>query len=379
MSHSVVFMTTGLGYGGAETQLVRLTSALVKRGWRVRIISLLEPQAFISELQGAGIEVVSLGMSRGVPDPRALWRSVALLRTWRPDILTCFMFHANLLGRIAGLLSGVPVIVSSIRNQNFGGRLRDRLMRITDRLGTVTTTNSRLAAAELVSRGVVPSKRMRVIPNGLVISNYETPPGTRAKTRRELAVDDSTFLWLAVGRLEEQKDYPTLLKATRILHEHGENQFQVVIAGQGPLLDSLNQLANDLDVAHLVSFLGLRRDIPALLSAADGFVLASAWEGLPNVVMEALAAAKPVVATTVGGVEELVQDRHSGFTVPPQDPDALASNMRCLSQLTDDERSQMGVNGYKHVNLHYSLDSIVSAWESLFNELMAGRRRVDAP
>src|SRR5690606_1580999 len=116
---------------------------------------------------------------RGVPDPRGLVRLVGLLRRERPSILTSFMYHANLLGRIAGRLSGVPVIVSSIRNENFGGPMRDRIMRLTDRLADVTTINSHLAGQAVVQRGVVPGRKLRVIPNGIDTARFIWTPDIR--------------------------------------------------------------------------------------------------------------------------------------------------------------------------------------------------------
>ena len=148
----VMFLITGLAYGGAETQLVNLATSLKKRGWEVRVVSMLPPQAFTEELKEAGIPLLTLNMRRGVADPRAVFRLVKMLCEWRPQILTSFMFHANLLGRIAGRLAGVPIVVSSIRNENFGGSRRDRVLRMTDWMGEISTTNSNLAADKLVKR-----------------------------------------------------------------------------------------------------------------------------------------------------------------------------------------------------------------------------------
>lgn len=365
----VAFLSTGLAYGGAETQLVNLATRLKKRGWDVRVVSMLPPQAFTEELAAAGIPLATLNMRRGVPDPRAIFKLVKILRQWQPAILTSFMFHANLLGRIAGRIAGVPVIISSIRNENFGGPRRDKILRYTDWMGNISTTNSRLAAESLIKRGVVPADKMQVIPNGLVLDRFYIDLKERIKLRQQLGISYNEFLWLAVGRLEEQKDYPTLLDAFRLLILKN-SKAQLRIAGKGPLLDVIKQKAVDLGISERVVFLGLRRDIPALLNAADGFVLSSAWEGLPNVIMEAMAAWKPVVATNVGGVPELVEDGVSGYIVPPRDPEALAAAMLKMMSLSEDERKAMGQAGRAHIEANYSLDRVVDQWERLYRDLL---------
>jgi len=372
-NHSVLFLITGLAYGGAETQLVNLAISLKKRGWKVRVVAMLPPQAFTEELKEAGIPLSTLNMRRGVADPRAVFRLVKMLREWRPQILTSFMFHANLLGRIAGRLAGIPIVVSSIRNENFGGSRRDRVLRMTDWMGEISTTNSNLAADKLVKRGVVPRERIRVIPNGLVLDKFTVKNSNRMEFRQQLGITERDFLWLAVGRLEEQKDYSNLLQAFKIIIQDG-HEAQLRVAGQGPLLENLQRQSMGLDIYDRVVFLGLRRDIPSLLDAADGYVLSSAWEGLPNAVMEAMAAAKPVVATNVGGVPELVKEDETGFIVPPRNPEALAQAMEKMMALPQEKRLEMGKAGRTYIEANYSLEHVVDQWVALYKELLTKRR-----
>jgi len=372
----VMFLITGLAYGGAETQLVNLAISLKKRGWEVRVVAMLPPQAFTEELKEAGIPLLILNMRRGVADPRAVFRLVKMLREWRPQILTSFMFHANLLGRIAGRLAGVPIVVSSIRNENFGGSRRDRVLRMTDWMGEISTTNSNLAADKLVKRGVVPRERIRVIPNGLVLDKFTVKNSSRTEFRQQLGIIERDFLWLVVGRLEEQKDYSNLLQAFKIIIQDG-HEAQLRVAGQGPLLENLQRQSINLGISDRVVFLGLRRDIPSLLDAADGFVLSSAWEGLPNVVMEAMAAAKPVVATCVGGVPELVQEGVNGYIVPPGDSEALAAAMVKMMALSEAERQAMGRAGRAHIKANYSLERVVDQWEELYKGLLQRKGLLD--
>jgi glycosyltransferase involved in cell wall biosynthesis len=153
----------------------------------------------------------------------------------------------------------------------------------------------------------------------------------------------------------------------------------LAIVGRGPLLPDLQQRARELGVESRVMFLGVRSDVEALLSAADGFVLSSAWEGMPNVVMEALAAGVPVVATQVGGVTELVEEGESGLLVRPRDPEALSQRMRELMSLTSEQRQRMGLRGRDHIVASYSLQAMADRWLKLYQQLLISKGLVIQP
>jgi glycosyltransferase involved in cell wall biosynthesis len=369
----VCFLITSLDYGGAETQLTRIAVRLKQHGWQVTVVSLLPPEAYVGLLEDAGVTVRTLDMRRGALQPAAAGRLLALLRRERPDILTSFMYHANLLGRLTARLAGVPVVISSIRNENFGGPRRDRLMRLTDRLADTTTINSRLAGEAIVRRRVVPAAKLRIVPNGLDVTRYQDSPADRAEAREGLGIAPGAFLWLAVGRLEEQKDYPTLLAALRLL-AGSRPDLRVVVAGHGTLQEALETQVRQLGLGNCIRFLGVRNDVPALLAAADALVLCSAWEGLPNIIMEAMAAARPVVATATGGVPELVEEAATGFLVPARSPSALAGAMEALMALPPDARSAMGQTARERIEAQFSLEQVTGEWHGLFTELLQEKR-----
>jgi glycosyltransferase involved in cell wall biosynthesis len=369
MHARITFLITSLDFGGAETQLVRVALRLSEAGWKVAVISMLQPVAWAGTLSAGGVALHSLDMKRGAPEPAALLRLVRLLRQESPEILVSFMYHANLLARLAARPAGVRITVSSIRNENFGGPRRDRLLRLTDGLASVTTTNSRLAAAALQRRKVVHARKLRVIPNGLDLTHYDWNACRREQARQESGCAQGSFLWLAAGRLEEQKDYPTLLTAfERVARERPEAELR--IAGHGSLQGSLEEAARRSGLQDRIRFLGARGDIPDLLAAADALVLSSAWEGLPNIVMEAMAAGKPVVATEVGGVSELVADGVSGLLLPPGNPAALSEAMLALMDLPAESRRGMGQAGRQHVGEHYAIERVTGQWQELFTGLL---------
>ncbi len=372
-TRELAFLITGLACGGAERQLVSLARNLQNRGWRILVISMLPPESLRNELIAEGIPVESLNMRRGVPDIRAAVRLAAILRHWNAPVLTSFMYHANLLARVSGHMANIPIIVTSIRSENLGSSWRNLLERSTGWMSDVTTTNSEKVGKNLVKRRIVAGHRMRVIPNGVRISDFDVPESIGIQKRSEIGLLPEEFIWLAIGRLEEPKDYPNLLKAFSIAVR--TSPCRLLIAGEGPLAEDLERLAKANTLQEKVLFLGLRHDIPDLLKAADALVLSSAWEGMPNSVMEALSARRPVVATCVGGAPELVNDGCSGFLVEPRNPSALAEAMIQLMTLEPQLRRDMGEAGRRFIEANYDSRMITDKWETLYLELVRAKER----
>ena len=362
-----LLLSTSLGLGGADRQILYLAETLLAHDYDVRLVSMTPVGEMGRQAAANGLPITSLDMEAGHADWRALRRLVSLLRDWRPHLLTTFMYHANLMGRVAGRWAGVPHIITSIRSERNGSAARDWLFRLTNWMDHRCTTNSEEVAASLWKRGLLSREKLTVIPNGVDLATFSVEADEAARLRGELGLTCDQFAWLAVGRLREQKDYPTLLNAFQQL---GDTSGRLLIAGRGPLQGQLQQLTDRLGMARQVTFLGVREDIPALLAAADGFVLSSAWEGMPNVVMEALAAARPVVATRVGGVTELVEQDQSGLLVPPRDPSALSQAMRQVMSLSLEQRRRMGLRGRQQVATHYTLAAMAGRWMGLYQDLL---------
>ncbi len=368
MKPLITLIITGLAYGGAETQLVNLATRLKKRGWDVHVVSMLPPQAFAEELAEAGIPLATLNMRRGVPDPRAVFRLVKILRQWRPDIVHSHMVHANLLARIARMFYKVPVVISTAHNINEGGRLREVAYRLTDFLADLTTNVSQAAVSRYIQVGAAPKNKIIFIPNGIDTCRFQFKQKDRLRLRDEFQLTGK-FVWLAVGRFEEAKDYPNLLRALKKVVPKRDGVV-LLIAGQGTLFEDIKGMAYSLDLDEKIRFLGVRRDIPELMSAADAYVMSSAWEGLPMVLLEAAACELPIVATDVGGNGEIVLDGFNGYLVPPRNPEALASAMLKMMSLSENERGAMGRAGREHIEANYSLDHVVDRWEDLYRDLL---------
>lgn len=367
----LLFVITSLDYGGAEAVVVELASRFRQRGWVVGVVSMVRPRAYEEELRRVGVEVHSLNMAKGVPDPRAVAGLAAIYRRFRPDVVHSHMVHANLLARVARLLAPVPALVSTAHNITEGGVVLNSGYRLTDGLSEFTTNVSQAALDRYVQLGLVGRQKSGYVPNGINPDRYRHDPEARDRLRREFGVDRE-YVWLAVGRITEQKDYPNLFKALSLQDSHS----LVWIVGDGELREASEVAVQDLGLAERVRFLGVRPDVNELMSAADGFVLASAWEGLPMVLLEAAASGLPAVATDVGGVAEIVRPG-AGALVPARDPLALAGAMSELESLGMEERREMGRRARDTALSTFGIDAVVDRWEALFDlalEEADGRR-----
>lgn len=348
--------------------MLRLAEGFAARGHAVHVVSMLPPPEGRLPLHSS-VEFSDLGMRAGAPDPRGLWHLVGVLRRWRPDVVNSHMVHANLLARLARPLARVPVLVSTSHNIHEGASWRQRAYRWTDRWSDGTTSICQAAADRSVGAGAVPASKIRVVHNGLELDDFAPDPESRSRLRAELRIGDG-FAWLTVGRLEPQKDVPNLLAAFAALPT-APRRPSLWIVGDGPLRAGLEARAREMGVADRTHFLGIRRDVPALMGAADGFVLGSAWEGLPLVLLEAQAMSLPCVCTDVGGVSEALDAPRSAALVPPGEPTALATAMADWLVLPPASLAEMGRLARQHVEATFPLAKIIDDYLATYRALGA--------
>lgn len=352
-----MFVITGLDIGGAELQVASLAECLRKRQYDIDVVSLTTPLALTERFTNAGITVHSLQMRSALDFPFALLHLLRLIRALRPDVVHGHMVHANILVRVAKIFMPKIKIISTAHNVHEGGWLRDLAYRLTNKFSEINTTISFAATQRFVSDHVFPESKTVTVFNGIDIEKFHLPPHPRKL--------EGDFTWLAVGRLEPQKDYPTLLNAFAQLPKS-----RLLIAGKGSLCDHLQQLTETLGIADRVQFLGVRNDVEQLYHQADAFVLASEYEGYGLVIAEAMASGLPVVVTDSGGPSELVgTDGVAGYVVPIKNHKNLASAMQNMMSLSDYERELMGRKGRTRIVELFSLPKIVSKWEELYLSL----------
>jgi glycosyltransferase involved in cell wall biosynthesis len=363
-SPRLAYLITSSGMGGAEREVCHLAQEFHRRGWDVAAISMLPLEQPISDLASDGVDTSSLGMQRGVPDPRALLRLRSFIRRWQPDVLHAHMVHANILARLSRLVARTPVLVSTIHNQDEGAQWRYVAYRLTDRLSDVTTTVSRVAMEEAIRRGGARADSIQIVPNGIVTSEFARDAAVRDRTRVSLGLGDR-FAWLAVGRLVEAKGYPDMIAAFSQAHDR-HPEAVLLIAGTGPLEAAIETLVREAGLGQSVRLLGLRSDVPALMQAADAFVMSSRWEGLPMVLLEAGASSLPIVATDVGGSRDAIVDGVTGHLARVADSAAVGRAMLGVMELGIQDRLAMGAAALAHIRGNFEIEVVADAWEAIY-------------
>ncbi len=362
----LLFVITSLDRGGAQRQVVDLAVRL-QRTRPVAVLSMTAPEFYVDELTAAGVEVHTLRMRPGRPTPAAFLRYGRFLRRWRPDLVHSHMVHANLLARLGRVFAPRVPLVCTVHNVTEGARWREIAYRLTDRLATRTTAVSEAAARRYVEVGAAPPGRIGYLPNGFDFTTQVLPEDGQ-RVRDELGVGEE-FLWVTAGRLHPQKGYDLLLDAfDRVRHD--APSARLAIAGDGPEEQALRARREELQLGAAVTMLGDRPDVPALLAAADGFVLSSRWEGLPVVLLEAAAAQLPIVATDVGGNHEVVIPQLGGVLTDVS-PGEIAAGMLRVMAMPPAARAEAGRALREQAQSRYDLPAILERWE----EVYAGVRR----
>ena len=368
--HQVMLLAVGLGVGGTESHVLELASRLNPRRYRVTVCGLKGEDCIAQELRARGLVVKMLG-GRGKLDARVFVQFLRLVRRDRPDVIHAFLFRANVLARVVGRLCRTPVVISSYHELEL---LRERRYLLQDRL-TARWSSAMSCCSEAVRDFVLP--RVGGSPARYVTLSF----GVDTERFRSRVAADRPGLGL-VGKgpvigtvcrlVEPTKGLSILLEALAELNRAGMTSCQLLIVGEGPDRERLGQLASRLGIASQVVFAGMRRDIPRVLPLLDVFVLPSLYEGFGIAILEAMAAGRPVVATTVGGIPEIVTHGETGLLVPPGDPIILA---KAIQQLLEhpDRAEAMGARGQKRVRERFSIESVVRQHEELYEMLLANR------
>jgi glycosyltransferase involved in cell wall biosynthesis len=352
----IALLLTSLGIGGAERQVISMAERLEARGHVVLLVTLMRP---LPEEWPTRLPVVRLGMTKTpIGVAAALVRGRRVLREFNPDILHSHTKHANLAARLWCLGGAAPRVLSTLHNVREGGPLRMLIYRATDRYSVHTTAVSAAAAASFLRAGAVPREKCSVLTNAIDTDRFVPDSGRRARQRAELHAGNR-FIWLAAGRAAKLKDYPNLLRAFSRVRAQ-EPAAELWIAGEG---------TESLPCAEGVRTFGLVRDMAGLLDAADGFVMSSAWEGMPLALGEAMAMEKPIVATRVGGIEELAGD--CAALVAPANDAELAAAMLATMRRSQVERAEDGCRGRARMVEHFSWERKMQEWEALYAKLTA--------
>ncbi len=348
--------------GGGQIHVLLLAEYLDRNLFDVEVAC--EGKGYlVDELRKKSVPVVPLRMGNTLR-PGALRETVAVLRRGNYDILHTHGGTSGFWGRIASLYSRTPRVrihtyhgIHYVHRKGAAARLfcaaERMLVRATDRIITVCPSDTEKAFRLKLA---TPAKTT-VVYNGIEIKRY-SGSGGRSEFRQQLNVSSDTFIFGTVGRLNVQKGHTYLIKAFAQLHrDHPSSELWIV--GSGELHDELQSLACECEIEKSIRFLGDRNDIPEILAALDAFVLSSSWEGMPLALLEAMASGKPVVATGVDGITDLIVHGQNGILVPAREINRLTESM---VQIFKDKslRDRLAENARQTVTDRYSAQTTAS-------------------
>jgi len=375
--------------GGTERQFVNLGLALNPERFDLRFGCTHPWGHFLKEVEAREIPVTSYPIG-SFASARCLAEQLRLARYLAKEdiqIVQGYSFYGNVFALPAARLASTPVVIASVRDQGAYLTPRQKLVqRLVCRMADCVLVNAEAIRDWLIADGFEPAKIV-VIPNGIDLARFRRAAEGEGP-RPELGIAADAPLVTMVSRLSPTKGVEHLLDAiaaTAVTHP----TLRALIVGEGLVaqdgvvmqdrvyLDSLIARAKKLGIEDRVIFTGYRSDIPALLAQTDVFALPSLTEGLSNVVLEAMAAGLPVIATRVGGTPEIIRDGQNGLLVPPSDPDALKG---AITKLLDDPTLAKGLGdaARRGVEERFSMARMVNATEALYTDLLARKQRLRA-
>lgn len=364
---NVLRVVIGLNQGGVQQGVLNLFRGLDPRRFRPIACAIENDGAIGREIAAGGFEVVVLGRRKkgwGIGIVRDLAR---LIREREIQIVHGSSYHPSLFARVAGLLAKAPVLISHEHTMFLHRRPKRCLY--SHLLGKVTDANIAVCRAvrdQVISWYRLDPTRVRVIYNGVDADRFR-PGLAQVEAKRQLGIGPEVLTVMAIGRLDPEKGHRFLFEAISPLWR--QRNLRVVVVGTGRGEEAVRAAADAHGVTPAVTFTGLRRDIPELLAAADIFAAPTLQEGFPNAVLEAMAMARPVIATDVAGNTEAVTHEHDGLVVPRADVGALRS---ALVRLLDQPvlRDRLAAAARETVLARFTTARFVTGMQDLYEELV---------
>lgn len=365
---TILHLITGLENGGAEGMLARLVTRTDPSRFRSVVVSMTDTGTVGPIISSAGIPVETLGIRRGMIDPRALTRLIRLLRRYQPDIVQTWLYHADLLGLVAARFGYAPRLAWNIRCSDMKG-----LRGIRATLSSFSAVPETIITNSCVGRqfhegiGYRPH-RWEYIPNGCDTAMLRPNRAARSRLRAAIGVDRSAIVIGLPARYHPMKDHATFLAAAGQAAARADIAFVLLGAGIEPTNRDLVRAIEAHGLMSRVRLLGDRTDMNTVYPALDIATSSSAFgEGFPNVLAEAMSCGVPCVATDSGDAAKILGD--TGVIVPPRDPQALADGWQCMIALGDDGRRALGNRARARIVANYDLNRVVSLYEALYYKI----------
>lgn len=371
MQTKILYLITTFSVGGAEMHLLSLVKGLPKDKYDITVAFLKEEaqeaRSLVPDFKALGVKVVDLKMKSRF-DIVTLLRLYRLMRKGKFQILHTHLFRADLFGLPIGKLAGVPVLVSTVHNTEdfFSNPLIGFFLRQSYNFAHKIITISTAVKETLVKDIGVALDKIAIIYYGLEIENsHREKTALETDIRQKLGIEKQVPLIGTVGRLAVQKGHRYLIEAFPSVKEEFPNAKLLIVGHDDEgLRENLEGLIARLGLEGEV-FLPGYIDGASVMNSIEVFVLPSLWEGLGLVLLEAMAAGKPIVASRVSAIPEIVIDGETGVLIPPKNPKALADAI--ISMLRDPERSrEMGRKGQERLVREFSVDKMVSETEKVY-------------
>lgn len=361
----VLQVVEGLNLGGAETKLLELIAHMDRDRFETTVCSLGLGDRIREAVEAMDVSFVTLAR-RSRFDLGMVFRIADLIREKQIDVVMTTLFYADVVGALAGRLARAKAIFSWETISAPEWLLKRRLWtyRFAIRYCERVVSVSDATAKWLIEKRGVPSDKVMVIPYGVNLEKYKQNPNPELKAQLQLPPD--ALVVGVVARLHPQKGHRYLIEAAgRIVKQVPNVKF--VLVGDGELRGELENMVATKGLSDTFLFLGFRNDVNELLRTFDLFVLPSLYEGLPNVILEAMATGLPVVATAVDGSPELILDDVTGFLVPPKEIDALGDKI-CYLLKNPELAREFGRRGRQRVEEHFSLEQQVKSFQNLYEQ-----------
>lgn len=379
----VLQLIDSFAQGGSERQALQLTRLLHDQGrFQVKLACLKNEGSLRGEIEDLGLGTIPSFPLNSFYDLNAvlqLRRLVAYIRNEQVQILQTHDFYTNVFGMAASAVARVPVRIAAMRET--AGMRTDaqiRVQRLAYSIAHHVVANSEAVKQRLVADGIA-AEKITVIYNGMDLARV-TPKLNRADTLKCFSLPEDTvrsrqrFVTIVANMRHDVKDYPMFLRgARRVVKELPEIRF--LLAGEGPLTDSLRSLAGEYSILGNVFFLGRCDNVAELLNISEICVLTSKAEGFSNSILEYMAAARPVVATDVGGAGEVISEGVTGYLIPSNDDQLLAQRLIQLLKNVEQAR-KMGEAGRRAIVDRFSCEAQLRTIENLYDRLLKSSSRV---
>ena len=359
---TVLSFITGLSPGGAENMMAKTIKHLNKDKYRIIVCSLVGG-ALEEELR-KDFPVFILNAKTPFHLLPAIFKLRKIIKKERADIIHSYLFHANIISRIAAIKTGAKVI-SSIRIKEIAKPSHNIIDSLTKRLVDKYTTVSESVRQFVIKKEHINPNKVITIPNGLDFNRMK-PKASASEKRKELGLSKEDAIILSVAHLRKTKDYPTLFNAMTPLRQTNTH---LLVVGKGEAETEYKKIAQQLELDN-VHFLGQRKDVFDLLNIADVCVLSTFYEGQSNALLEYMAAKKPIIATDIEENREVMDNGKEGILVPPQSPNELARAI--LTLLTNQKLPQkLANNAYARVKRNHDIKRVAKQTEELYESLCA--------